>query len=83
MARPERIFNLLTEPAELAKWWGPRGFTIPDIRLDLRAGGGYRFTMQLGYTFRWDEPTPDDRETVVILTLSALDEATRSTGPRC
>ena len=24
---------------------------------------------RLSYTFRWEEPTPDDRETVVTLTL--------------
>jgi uncharacterized protein YndB with AHSA1/START domain len=42
----ERIFRMLTEPAALAKWWGPYGFTMPGIDLDLRVGGGYRFTMQ-------------------------------------
>ena len=42
----ERIFNLLTEPAELAKWWGPHGFTTPEVALDLSVGGRYRFTMQ-------------------------------------
>ena len=26
----------------------------------------------LSYTFRWDEPTPDDRETVVELTVDDL-----------
>ncbi len=86
----ERIFGLLTEPAQLARWWGPEGFTVPEIELDLRAGGRYRFTMQppdgdafhlsgeflvvdppsrLAYTFQWDEPAPDDRETVVRLSL--------------
>jgi uncharacterized protein YndB with AHSA1/START domain len=30
----------------------------------------------LGFTFRWDEPTPDDRETVVTLTLDVVGEAT-------
>jgi uncharacterized protein YndB with AHSA1/START domain len=86
----ERIFGMLTEPAEVAKWWGPRGFTMPRTDLDLRVGGRYRFWMQppdgdvfhvsgefleivrpsrLVYTFRWDEPTPDDRETVVKLLL--------------
>ena len=29
----------------------------------------------LSYTFRWDEPTPDDRETVVELTLDEFGEA--------
>jgi uncharacterized protein YndB with AHSA1/START domain len=27
-------------------------------------------------TFRWDEPTPDDRETVVVLALRARDDGT-------
>ncbi|MGH3333725.1 MAG: SRPBCC family protein, partial [Nocardioidaceae bacterium] len=90
-------FGLLSEPAELARWWGPQGFTIPEIELDLTVGGGYRFTMQppdgeafhlsgrfleiqpashLVYTFRWDEPHPDDRETVVRLSLDAVGGAT-------
>ena len=30
----------------------------------------------LAFTFRWDEPTPDDRETVVTLTLDDVGEAT-------
>jgi uncharacterized protein YndB with AHSA1/START domain len=85
-----RIFAALTEPGDLAKWWGPHGFTTPEIDLDLRVGGGYRLTMQppegepfhlsgeyveidppsrLVYTFRWDEPDPDDRPTVVTLSL--------------
>jgi hypothetical protein len=30
----------------------------------------------VAYTFRWDEPDPDDRETVVTLSLAAAGEAT-------
>jgi uncharacterized protein YndB with AHSA1/START domain len=96
-APTERIFELLTVPTELAKWWGPHGFTTPEIQLDLRVGGSYRFTMQppdgeafhlsgeflevhppdrLSFTFRWDEPDPDDRETVVELSLGYLGGAT-------
>ncbi len=96
-AAPERVFDLLTEPEQLTKWWGPRGFTTTEIHRDLRVGGGYRLTMQppdgeafhlsgayleidpphrLRYTFRWDEPTPDDRETVVVLDMSPRGEAT-------
>jgi uncharacterized protein YndB with AHSA1/START domain len=92
-----RIFSMLTDPAELAKWWGPHGFTTPEIELDLSVGGGYRFAMQppdgdlfhlsgefleidppsrLIYTFRWEEPDPDDRETVVMLSLDAVGEGT-------
>lgn len=93
----ERIFTMLTEPAELAKWWGPHGFTTPGVELDLSVGGSYRVAMQppegdvfhlsgefleidppsrLVYTFRWDEPVPDDRETVVRLSFTAVGEAT-------
>jgi uncharacterized protein YndB with AHSA1/START domain len=93
-----RLFGALSEPVELAKWWGPKGFTAPNIELDLRVGGSYRIAMQppdgdlfhlsgefrevdapgrLGYTFRWEEPTPDDRETVVTLSLDELSESTR------
>ena len=40
------VFKACTEPDELAKWWGPRGFTAPSIELDLRVGGTYRIAMQ-------------------------------------
>jgi len=93
----ERIFRMLTDPAELAKWWGPHGFTTPETELDLSVGGGYRLAMQppdgdlfhlsgefleigpprrLVYTFRWEEPDPDDRETLVMLSLRAVGDAT-------
>ena len=93
----ERVFRTLTEPALLARWWGPAGFTTPEIELDLSVGGGYRFGMQppdgdlfhlagefieiepprlLVYTFRWEEPDPDDQETVVRLSLEGIGEAT-------
>ena len=85
-APPEEVFRMLTESAELMKWWGPQNFTIPAAELSLTEGGRYRFRVappdgeavpplrrvpvlppswRLVYTFRWEEPTPDDRETVV------------------
>lgn len=45
-APPDSVWRALTEPGELAKWWGPRGFTTPSIELDLRVGGLYRIAMQ-------------------------------------
>jgi uncharacterized protein YndB with AHSA1/START domain len=96
-APPARVFAAFTEPTELAQWWGPHGFTTPELDVALRAGGSYRFTMQppdgeafhlsgefldiqrpsrLSFTFRWDEPDPDDRETVVVLSLVADEGAT-------
>jgi uncharacterized protein YndB with AHSA1/START domain len=94
----ESVFQALSEPAALAKWWGPSGFTTPEIELDLKLGGRYRFGMQppdgdlfhlagefididpprrLAYSFRWEEPAPDDQETMVTLTLDALADGTR------
>ena len=91
------VFKALTEPDELAKWWGPSGFTSPSVKLDLRVGGSYRIAMQppegdlfylsgefsevdpparLAYTFRWEDPDPDDQETLVALSLGDLGEST-------
>ena len=42
----ERVFDLLTISHEVARWWGPRGFTNSEVSLDLRVGGRYRITMQ-------------------------------------
>jgi len=91
------VFRACTEPEELAKWWGPRGFTTPAIELDLRVGGRYRFAMQppegdlfhltgefrevdpparLAYTFVWEPPDPDDRETLVTLSFRDVDGLT-------
>src|SRR4051794_28716273 len=43
---PERVFAAFVEPHRLAQWWGPAGFTSPQIELDVRDGGGYRIAMQ-------------------------------------
>jgi uncharacterized protein YndB with AHSA1/START domain len=42
----ERVFRALTEPQQLAKWWGPKGFTAPEVALDVRPGGAWRTTMR-------------------------------------
>jgi uncharacterized protein YndB with AHSA1/START domain len=84
------VYRALSDPGELAKWWGPRGFATPSVEFDPRVGDDYRIAMQppdgdlfylsgefrevdppgrLAYTFRWDPPHPDDRQTVVMLSL--------------
>ncbi len=89
-APPSLVFDACTDPALLAEWWGPEGFTSPGIETDLRVGGRYRIAMQppegelfyltgefrevdsphrLAYTFRWEDPDPDDRETLVTISL--------------
>jgi len=42
----ERVFAALSERGELSRWWGPDGFTIPEIDFDPREGGAYRIAMQ-------------------------------------
>ena len=94
---PAEVFRAMTDEAELARWWGPRGFTTRSAEIDPRPGGSYEIEMQppdgeafhlsgeflqveaparLVYTFRWDPPDPDDRETLVTIVLEAQDERT-------
>jgi uncharacterized protein YndB with AHSA1/START domain len=92
------VYRALTDPEELGKWWGPRGFTAPSVEFAPAVGAGYRIAMQppdgdlfhlsgefrevepparLVYTFRWDPPHPDDRETLVTLSLEDRGEQTK------
>jgi len=38
-APAERVFRAWTEPEEVKRWWGPKGFTCPVWESDLRVGG--------------------------------------------
>ncbi len=42
----DRLWNAWTDPGEIARWWGPKGFTAPGIRIDLRVGGRFRLGMR-------------------------------------
>jgi uncharacterized protein YndB with AHSA1/START domain len=96
-ATPQRVFEAMTDPQQVSQWWGPEGFTCPEVTLDVRVGGAYRIAMQppegelfhlvgeylevqapsrLAYTFRWEPPDPDDRETVARLALHGRNGAT-------
>jgi uncharacterized protein YndB with AHSA1/START domain len=39
------VWDAWTDPEQVAKWWGPRGFTITTHSKDLRAGGKWIYTM--------------------------------------
>jgi uncharacterized protein YndB with AHSA1/START domain/ketosteroid isomerase-like protein len=96
-AVPSVVFRAFTDSSELAKWWGPEGFTIPSVEFQPRVGGSYRIEMQppegdsfyltgefrevdpparLAYTFVWEDPDPDDVETLVVLSFRDLGEST-------
>ena len=40
------MFKAWTDPAMVAKWWGPQGFTNPVCDLDARVGGAMRIVMR-------------------------------------
>jgi uncharacterized protein YndB with AHSA1/START domain len=90
-------FAAFSEPDELAKWWGPQGFTIPSMEFDPRVGATYRIEMQppegdsfylvgefrdvdpparLAFTFEWEDPDPDDVDTLVELSFRDLGGST-------
>ena len=94
--RPD-VWRAMNEADELATWWGPKGFTTPDVEFHPQVGMTYRIAMQppegelfhlhgefrevdppsrLSYTFVWEPPNPDDRETLVTLSLADQGEAT-------
>jgi uncharacterized protein YndB with AHSA1/START domain len=96
VARSE-VWRAMTDPAELAKWWGPKGFTVPSLEFGPDVGAPIRIAMQpaegelfylngeireveppslLSFTFRWDPPDPDDRETLVTLSFRDRGERT-------
>jgi len=45
-APPRLVFKAWTEPEHLVRWWGPKGFTTPSCKLDLRIGGAFRICMR-------------------------------------
>jgi len=92
-ARRRLVFAAFSDPHELAKWWGPAGFSTPSLALHARVGASYRIEMQppqgarffltgefrevdpparLACTFVWEDPDPDDVDTVVDLSFRDL-----------
>jgi uncharacterized protein YndB with AHSA1/START domain len=39
------VWDAWTDPAQVAQWWGPRGFTLTTHSKDLRPGGSWVYTM--------------------------------------
>ena len=93
------VYAALSDPKLLARWWGPHGFSVPDVDFNPRVGGSYRIAMQppegelfhlagefrevdphtrLAFTFRWEPPDPDDRETLVRISLEDRGERTEA-----
>ncbi len=45
-AQRNLVFKAWTDPKNVAKWWGPRGFTNPVCEMDVRVGGLIRIDMR-------------------------------------
>lgn len=44
-ASRERVFEAWIDPRHVVHWWGPHGFTVPHLEMDVRPGGAYRIGM--------------------------------------
>ncbi len=42
----EVVFKAWIDPKQMAKWWGPKGFTNPVCEMDVRPGGALRIVMR-------------------------------------
>jgi uncharacterized protein YndB with AHSA1/START domain len=42
----ELVWKAWTNPENVMRWWGPRNFTSPTCKVDLRVGGKYLFSMR-------------------------------------
>lgn len=42
----EKVWKAWTEPERVKRWWGPKGFTAPIIKIDFRVGGKYLYCMR-------------------------------------
>lgn len=40
------VWKAWTEPEHFKKWWGPKPFTAPVVKIDLRIGGSYLYCMR-------------------------------------
>ncbi len=42
----ELVWKAWTEPEHVMRWWGPKDYTSPSCKIDLREGGQYIFCMR-------------------------------------
>jgi len=40
------VWNAWTDPERFKHWWGPKGFTVPFCKIDLRMGGAFFYCMR-------------------------------------
>lgn len=40
------VFEAMTKPEHICKWWGPREFAVSECEMDFRVGGSWRFVQR-------------------------------------
>lgn len=50
-----KVWQAWTDPKKVKKWWGPKGFSAPSIKIDLQVGGKYIFCMHGPKGSEWDK----------------------------
>jgi uncharacterized protein YndB with AHSA1/START domain len=45
-APPDLVWKAWTEPEYVMQWWGPKDYTCPFCKIDLRVGGSYLYCMR-------------------------------------
>ncbi len=77
------LFEVWTKPEHLARWWGPKGFTLPECEVDFRPGGAFRFVMRgpdgKDYPFAGEYVEITAPERIVFTGLVHDDNASRTT----
>ena len=51
----EMVWKAWTDPEMVKKWWGPKDFTAPSIKIEFREGGKYVFAMQGPPGSKWEK----------------------------
>ena len=84
----ERVWRAWTDAEALAQWWGPKGVTIRVLKLDLRPGGMFHYSMafQPGHEmygrFIYREIVAPERIVFIISFSDAAGGITRAPFPQ-
>jgi uncharacterized protein YndB with AHSA1/START domain len=76
-ASQDKVWFVWTDADSIKHWWGPRGYTAPFIRNDLRVGGTFLWAMKspkgemVWNTGVYEEVVPNRR---IVSTMSFADE---------
>lgn len=41
------VWSMWTDPAKFQSWYGPNGFTVPVVEMDVRVGGARKISMEM------------------------------------